>query len=584
MSYNMNINDGPIYADVNYKILAFKNPSHFDEPIARKILQIFQDHAIKGELYLTIQDITSDYDKIKGEKEKAKDEEFKRFLYMTNWQKKDQDELDIDRKINEESYKQLKESLKILISSGIIKTINIISTTDDGLIETKKYYRDQLNQDLGVYVKDLTRNEIINYVLDQFKKSVYPYRTLVSLEHILNGIKDYYFIANQILYSLILENQFVVVPLAEQIEGKEVLKEYLIPGLNYKLIIDDVLKKSLVPDLKDRCHILKPFLVDIFRNHNFSISDQEIDVENKKKINYMCFLIIEARKNHKSISIDDYNLAQIILNCWLALEQDPLIALQEYPNIELDNDFLSPFLTRYINDFSHITDYLKLMKGFMDHLPQVITHDELVDFFKSKGLQKKVIESFLNHLPANIMSFESVKTKYVIAKGQIIKALNYLYDEKFYKNTNTGRLQFEVLAHAFTYLEKSSTDLNSLYTSLNTTPEGYNETKKILNESNLYRRLHDGQEELPQPETKSPKKSSTVLPSKKLYTPKDFEKIEEEDREALFKALNLSVIQCVDNQDNPYEFYIKRGDLTLEEARFFRGKPTYELICKRFNL
>ncbi|MDH4129611.1 MAG: hypothetical protein OEV44_12700, partial [Spirochaetota bacterium] len=356
-------------------------------------------------------------------------------------------------------------------------------------------------------------------------------------------------------------------------------------GKAVKDSLDTFMDTNLIPTLKLRYSAMQDSLRSTFKKHNFSIAEAEIDVNQMHKVYHLCFMILEAKNIYKNVSHNDFNIAQIIINCWLAMEDDPLLSLQEFPNIELGNDFLSPFLTRYIQDFSHIADYLKIIKGFMEHLPQIIEVDDLLNFFKSKGVQKKTVETFLNHLPNDILKIQSLKHYYIISKSQIIKAIHYLYDGNFYKNTDSGRSQFEILAQAFRTIEQSTKDTNNVLNQLKTTSDEFKETKSILNKSDAYRMIEDKLEDTKEADAKlAKKKIPPNIPSKKIYTPKDFESLEEEDRDMLIKALNLMIIDCMDTHNNPYQFFIKRSDLNLDDARFFRGKPTYELICKRFNL
>ncbi len=576
----------PEFAEVNFKILAFKHPSLFEERTAGKILKVFRENALKKNYYLSFDELIDQYNTLKDPSEKAQDSDYRRYLTMANWQKKDQDEEDILRKIKDENEKNIRENLRILSQDGIIRQVNTIYILEGHLRETKKYVLWQNNFDLLAQAKSQSKDKIIQFVLSNMESSKYPFDSLIPLDKIFTHISDQYFELNHLVYNLISENQLIRVPLLKSSDDKIQSHEYLLPGKMFSNEMNQFIDYKLIPSLQTRYPLIIKDLRDVMIKNSDTINEEEITKGNRKKVFQLCFIILETRKQPDRISLEDYNLAQLILNSWLSLEDDPLMALKEFPEVELDDNFLSPFLSHYIQDLSHIAEYLKLLKGFMDHLPQVIEREDLVNFFKSRGLQKKVVETFLNHPPEDIISIKSNKHQYVVAKGQIVKAICYLHNENYYKATETGQQQFEVLGLAFVTIEKSTKDYKQVLGSLKTTHEGFNEAKEILQKSENYRTVSEGKEK-DRPEASpgpAPKEIRSSLPGSKLYSPKDFEKLDDEDREKLFIALNLMTIDCVDQKDQPYTFYIKRSDLTMDDARFLRGKPTYELLAKRFNL
>ncbi len=576
----------PEFIEVNFKVLAFKHPSVFEERTAGKLLRVFRENALRETYYLTFDELYKQYNKLKDPSEKAKDSDYKRYLTMTNWQKKDQDDGEIIRKIKDESEKTAKENLRILSQDGIVRQVNTIYIGEDSLRETKKYVLWQNNFDLIAQAKSQSKDKVVQFVLSKIESSNYPFSSLVELDKIFTHISDQYFELNHLVYQLISENQMIRVPLLKDNDDKIQSHDYLLPGKLFSNEMNHFIDYKLIPALQIRYPLIVKDLENLMGKNNFTIREGEITKNNRKKVFQLCFMVLQSKKHSAEITLEDHNLAQLILNSWLSLENDPLMALKEFPEIELDDNFLSPFLSHYIQDLSHIAEYLKLLKGFMDHLPQVIEREDLTNFFKSRGLQKKVVETFLNHPPEDIISLKSNKHQYVVAKGQIVKAICYLHNENYYKATESGQQQFEVLGLAFATIEKSSKDYNVVLSGLKTTHEGFSEAKEILQNSENYRSLQDGKEKERPEASPGPvlKEIRSSLSGSKLYSSKDFEKLDDEDREKLFVALNLMVIDCVDHKDEPYTFYIKRTDLTMDDARFLRGKPTYEMLAKRFNL
>lgn len=583
------------FVEVNKKVMAFKHPAVFDEELSERIVEIFKSSALYGSPYLSYEELTEHYSKVKGKREKSKDREYRKFLEVSNWQKRNPDDIDIEKKILDESNKILKEHLRILNAADYIKGVNVVYIEDNELKETKKYFLDQINSNLLHQAQEYSRKEIVNFILSSVENAKYPFHKLILAESIFENIQQHFFEANHLLNRMILEHSIIKVPLLKIESGKEVFKEYLIPGQIFKDEVDRFINRNLLTALEKRFGAIKDAVRPFLDRHQFKMLSTEINSENLQRVYLFCFIILEAKNDGADVHIDDYNLAQLILNSWLALEDDPLVAMKEFPELELGKDFLSPFLSRYVQNFGHITEYLKLIKGFLGHLPQIIDRDDLMTFFKTKGVQKKVVESFVNHLPEEIIGIKTEGRQYIVAKNQIINALNYLYFENFYKTTETGRQHFEILSESFSTLEDSSKDFNDFVFQLKTTPDELNRVKELLTKVGLYRKQKESQKrdkpvegavDTPDSnQTDNKLKSSTPQPSmSKFYTPKDFENLDDEDREKLFAALNLMEIECRDHKDKKYVLYIKKGDLNLEEAKFLRSNPSLELIKKRFNL
>ncbi|MDH4129086.1 MAG: hypothetical protein OEV44_10055 [Spirochaetota bacterium] len=575
----------PEFVEVNYKILSFKYPAVFDREITSKIVKYFEDAALKNEPFLSEDDLENIFKNSLSDRERTKSAEYMEFLKLTSWHKKNQDDFDIHKKVSQKSDDILKTNFKMLIEIEILKSVLIIQVVDQSLVEVKKYYIHQINNDLNNYALEMSKNEIIQFVLHSVQQSKYPFTNLPSKEKIHeNIVKNLYHEANHLLHLLIAENYIIKIPLLIIEQEKEVYKEFLFLGRPYLIYVKKFLDEVLIPTLKLRYPLVKPFVENVPQKNYVQITIEEITPQHKKLLYHFCFTILEARKTEKEISINDFNLAQLILNCWLSMELDPLLALREFPNIELGSDFLSPFLSQYISDFSHIEEYLASIKEFIQHLPQVIEKNDLIKFFKVKGLQPKLVEEFLIHLPRDILLIPFEKQSYLISKIQIVKAIFYLYNGNYYKS-GLGKLEFEVLVQAFFVLEKSFKDFSVLIDELKTTPEEFNKVKRILKKNALFRTLLKGKDSK-EVESKavSQRDVTSGLPVKKIYTESDFDHLNEEEKEKLVKSLNLMVVECVDMQKFIHEVYIRKSDLSFDDARFFRGNPTYELICKRFNL
>ena len=129
-------------------------------------------------------------------------------------------------------------------------------------------------------------------------------------------------------------------------------------------------------------------------------------------------------------------------------------------------------------------------------------------------------------------------------------------------------------------MEKTFTEYNILMEELKTTHEEYKEIRKILKKSDVYKDVSDDDIVI----NTSAEGGSGSFGGKKIYTSHDFENISSVDKEKLIESLNLMHYECVDSQRRIHEIYVNKSSLTLDDARFFRGKPNYELVTKRFNL
>ncbi|MDH5682224.1 MAG: hypothetical protein OEZ36_11590, partial [Spirochaetota bacterium] len=349
----------PQFAQFNSKILAFKYPSSFDEKTCRKIIELFKQQVNQGNLYLSFEDVKKLYENLKDQDEKKRELEFKTYIHTSNWLKKNPDDLDMDKQAESESDRLLRENLKIMLYDDVIKSVVIIYHSDSTLKEIKKHFLVQINRDLLTQAKELSRKAILHFIRDRLQHSEYPYDTVTEEANIFHSLPDHFFDANSILYSLISENNVVKVPLLKEKDGSQVYSDFLIPGRLFETEVNQFMDTELIPSLAKRYKELSPLISTIMKMHKTHIPVEDIIPEKRETVCRYCFIILEARRQSKDFPMEYFNLAQLTLNCWLAMEHDPLMALRAFPSVELDNDFISPFLSRYIQEFSHIAEYLK---------------------------------------------------------------------------------------------------------------------------------------------------------------------------------------------------------------------------------
>ncbi len=579
----------PLFIEVNFKLLAFKYPIPFDGEITKKIIHIFKSSAKQGKPFLSLDELETHFKQSITDKDVQKQEDYRKYLLLTGWNKKHQDEIQIVNKLRERSENVLRENYKLLIESEILKPVMIARKVNNNLIESKEYYLHQTNNDMIKYAYSLMHEEINNFILEQFESLKYPFIDYPDYESLNKYNLDHeFFNINHLIKHLLNKNELIQVPILKETSSEEVFIHYILPGKSSEGVIISFINDYLIPTLQSRFPLIYPKLSQILNDNKMFIEQSDITRYNTEEVYKLCFVIMDAKNDPGKVSVDDINLAQLILNCWLALEEDPLQTLRKYPEAALlGEDFFSPFLTQYINDYSHIEHYLKTMQEFVSHLPQIIEYTDLFNFFANKGVQKKIVDKFLTMLPNEIISITSDKKRYIVSKSQIIPALIYLYNGEFYKLSEAGEREFNTLTHTLYTMEESFKDYNNLIDELSTTPSEFQSVKRFLVKTPFYKFIQKKRKSSPVPEKQNiPRDNSLIssIPTKKIYTEKDFEKLNKNDVNKIIQSLNLKEIECIDMYKNIHLIYLKKADLNIDDARFFRGNPTYELIKKRFNL
>ncbi len=573
------------FPEVNYMLFGFKYPATFDEKVTREILTIFRDQAKSGKLFISFAELEELFANSKEGKEKEK--EYKKIYNVIAWQRKAHDDFDIIKKIREENATVLNDNVKILAENDILRSVPLFHLKEDEFKETKKYFFRQLNTDLMFLALESSKKQISEYVFQKMKEFSYPDQPLAAIDRMLATLPEYQAYFNKLINNLCVEHQISKIPLLTLDQDKETYKSYLILGKTFSEQVKIFISNRLIPLLRERYPYLIDLLAETFQRHDFTINQDEITYANSRLVYHYCFLIIETKKQGVDIQVDDFNLANLIVNSWLAIENDPLINLKDYSNVELDSDFLNPIFSNYLQDPSLMENFVSAVKVFVKNLPQLIEKKELIDFFKSKGMQRKFVDDFLTVPPREIMVISSLGKTYIVSKNLITKAITMLYEGKFYKTTDTGRIQFEVLSHAFFALEKSGKDFNQLLQELQASPEDISYVKKILAKSGVYKKLQKSKDEveLSSGDQQAPvDKDIANFPSKKIYTAKDFANMEEEKAQKIISGLNLMVVEAIDSQRLIHEVFINKSELTLDDVKFLRAKPTYELIRKQFNI
>ncbi len=574
----------PIFTDVNYQLLSFKNPTGFSRKAIGQIYSVLKENAMDGQIFSSMDEFQDLFIERHQNEGPYDDKQVKRSFLMKNWQNKNVDELDIDNQLNHGLEKLFKDNMKVLINNEIIKSVTLVEQEDDKLVEKKKYFLNQTNNDLMNYGSNLSYEQAQQYILNSMDRYRYPFYHALSKNDIYGEfIQCQYFEANHLLNSMLSDEEIIVIPLIRDVySGIDSYEDCLFPGRSFTEEINDFMDQHLIPTLHRRFPSLEPYIATHSSKQDYKPIHDDISPEHRNFVYQYCFIVLEARKSNNEISIEDVNLAQIILNAWLATEKDPLLALREY-KVELDKDFLSPFMNQYINDFTHIERYLEGLEGFVQYLPRAIEHKILMDFFLSKGIQKKVVHTFLTHLPKEILSVKSQKREYVISKSQIIPAIKYLVLSSFHKSASGGQSEFNALIQAFYSMEQSCKDVNHLIGELHTSPEEYTQAKAMLRKSSFYKSLQKHKVEVVSHQSDS-EKTSSPIPNKLIYSSKDFEAFGEDEKNKIIKDCDLMVYECLDSQRHIHEIYLNKDTMGVEDAKFFRGMPTYELVCNRYKL
>ncbi len=574
----------PIFTDVNYQLLGFKNPDGFNRKAIGQIYNLLKENAMNDQIFFSMDEFQDLFVKRYQNEGPYDDKQIKRSFLMQNWQNKNIDDLDMDNKLNQGLEQIFKDNLRVLVNNEIIKSITLVEQDDDKLVEKKKYFLNQTNNDLMNYGSNLSADQARQYILKGMDRYRYPFSHVLSKNEIYGEfIQSQYFEANHLLNTMVSDEEIIVIPLISDVySGVDSYEDCFFPGRCFTQEINDFMDQYLIPALHERFPSLEPHIATQSSKQDYKPIHDDISPEHRNFVYQYCFIVLEARKTNDNISIEDVNLAQIILNAWLSTEKDPLLALREY-RVELDKDFLSPFMNQYINDFTHIEKYLEGIEGFVQYLPRAIEHKILIDFFLSKGIQKKVVHAFLTHLPREILSVKSQKREYIISKSQIIPAIKYLVFSSFHKSASGGQSEFNALIQAFYSMEQSYKDVNLFIGELHTNPEDYAQVKAMLRKSSFYKSLQKHKVEDISPPSNSDKTSSPI-PNKSIYSSKDFDAFDENEKNKIIEDCNLVVYECMDRQRHIYEIYLNKDSMSVEDAKFFRGKPTYELVCNRYKL
>ncbi len=574
----------PVFSDVNYQLLSFKSPAGFNRKAIGQIYSILKEQVIEEQIFLSMNDLQNLFIERANKDRSYDDPKIERSFLMKNWLNKNQDEIDVDKQLNQGLEQIFSNNVKVLLNNEIMKSINLVELEGDKLVEQKKYFLNQTNNDLMNYGSTLSHEQARQYIFNSMDRYHYPFPHVLSKSDIYaKFIQNQYFEANHLLNSMISDGDIIIIPLIRDVySGVDFYEDCLFPGRAFIEEINSFMDQHLIPTLYDRYPNLEPYIATHPTKQDYRPIRDDITREHRNFVYQYCFMILEARKSNDEISIEDMNLAQIIINAWLATEKDPLLALREY-KVELDKDFLSPFMNQYINDFTHIESYLEGIGGFVQYLSRAIEHKHLINFFLSKGIQKQVVHAFLGHLPKGILSIKSQKRDYIICKSQIIPAIKYLVLGSFHKSASGGQSEFNALVQAFYAMEQSFKDVNQLIGELQITPDDYAQIKAMLRKSSFYKSLQKNKLESISSQPDSAKTSSPI-PSKLIYSSKDFEAFDEDEKAKIINDCNLTVYECLDSQRHIHEIYLSKETMTVEDAKFFRALPTYELVCNRYKL
>ncbi len=576
------------YPKIDFHLLAFKYPSTFDKKLIKATLSVFVNHSIKKKLYLTEEELINNNENIITPKYRY--DKYKQYINTISWYKTENSKNDALKKISVETKKLIDDNIKILIKENIIRTVPCVRIKDDTLKVKKKYYLRQLDTNLENNIIDNAKKTIKELVIKKIEDYNYPDSNILSIKETLSNMPDYYPWLNNLIHLLILSGELAKVPLLEKINNKERYNDYLILGKVSENIMKAFSSNKLIPYLKYRFPQISKNLTALFNKYEFKILEDEIIYSNSQRVYFLCFIILEAKKHGKQISLDDFNLANLILNIWLSLEKDPFLALKRFSILELDNDFLNPIITNYLEDPSLLKNNFNIIKGFIHNLPQLIVKEELIYFFKSKGLQRKFVDDFINTIPNEVMLIHSLNNTYLIAKSQLINAIIYLYNGNFYNKTKLGKEQFDVLSKAFYILESKAKDVKQVFLELKAKEEDYNKVKSILSKSKVYKMLIKRKERGTKKSkyngivVHDSKEYSSRLPDKKIYTLNDFKGIEKEQRSRAVSSLGLLKIELTDSKKNIHHMFIKQSQLNIDDVKFLKGNPSYELFCKQFEI
>ncbi len=594
----------------NYTLLAFQYPSVFEKDICIAIFNIMYEAAKKKKVFLPVSDIEKKFfEENDTTSRNSKDNNY--LDYLKNYNVLSKEDNNISSFKRSGKLELFNENLQLLINSSYINSSYIFERKKESIIEVKVLYIRQLEKNIFNQLISYSRKEIKSFIINRITNIKYPFsiKSLVSLTDILNEAKNGRNELRKIIYSLIKEDELVDIDL-HTFEDKnlEKTKAYLFPGRRNLLVAKGLLEDVLIPSLGLKFQSKGFELKKLFKKLNGNLSPENFSSINPKTIYQFCSKVIELKKNRRFvISNDEFQLSHLILSLWLHLQDDPLYTLSKYPEMNLEFETLKPLMKKYIVNFSQIEAYLKKIKGFLEFLPQVIDEDELIAFFEKYSVKPEYIKAFISHLPESIRSTGLKKKLYFIAKAQIINAIIYLYENGYYKKTSTGKLQFEVLAKSLTELEINFVTYDRIIEELKTTSTEYDYVKNnILKESDEYAKYVKSKQVKSKKErssfirigskknkekvqiTEEEKQLNDLIKKKlgdvkKFYTSDELDKLSPEEQKKIIDYLSLWKVECYDNHKNHYIIYVKRDLLTFDDARFFRSKPSYELMMQRFE-
>lgn len=542
------------FIEPSYQVLLNKHPAVFDKSVCDSILKVFRTEAKNKNLFLSKEELL---DLLSEENPNLK--------------------RDNDRPGQED--RAFKENFSVLLKNEIIKEIPYLEFITNDLNEETKYFFQQKETDLSKEADEHSKKAICDVVMQRMDDLYFPFTKILTADNLFWKLKDHLYHANYLLHQLITDKTVIKVPFLEQKHNSEDYIEILLPGLPYKEKINQWINDRFIPDLKREFSKIREniSLKKVFEKYMFFIIENEIEMGGYKKPVYqLCFMIIETKRSYEdSISIETFNLANLILNIWLFLEHDPLIALQEYPNIEIGVEFLSPFFTQYIQEFSHIKDYLKMIKGFIDHHSAVIEKNDLADFFRSKGVQRKIVEEFIESLPSDIQDIETKKKFYIISKGQIISAIENYHKDKSYRKIESAKIEFEIVSQGFYLVEQSCFENEEqILKTMKTNLIKFKKAKGLIaKNSETYREHQKRKNHITLPR----------IPHKKVYVDEDFKNFNKNIKEHLIKHHNLFLVDSRDKKGKWHNLYVRKNDLNLKEAKLFIGVPDYDTVLRYFK-
>ncbi|HEO66297.1 MAG TPA: hypothetical protein ENI73_10585, partial [Spirochaetes bacterium] len=244
----------PIFTDVNYQLLGFKNPDGFNRKAIGQIYNLLKENAMNDQIFFSMDEFQDLFVKRYQNEGPYDDKQIKRSFLMQNWQNKNIDDLDMDNKLNQGLEQIFKDNLRVLVNNEIIKSITLVEQDDDKLVEKKKYFLNQTNNDLMNYGSNLSADQARQYILKGMDRYRYPFSHVLSKNEIYGEfIQSQYFEANHLLNTMVSDEEIIVIPLISDVySGVDSYEDCFFPGRCFTQEINDFMDQYLIPALHER--------------------------------------------------------------------------------------------------------------------------------------------------------------------------------------------------------------------------------------------------------------------------------------------------------------------------------------------